>query len=56
MREVENAKRDRIEKMGIIPAFDADMEALANNYGQMAQGFRDFLNTLTPDSSDNENT
>ncbi len=56
MREIENAKRDRIEKMGIIPAFDADMKALANNYGRMVMEGKDFLVTLTPDSSDNENT
>jgi hypothetical protein len=42
--------------MGIIPQFNADMKALAHNYGQMADGWRAFLDTLTPDTSDNENT
>jgi hypothetical protein len=42
--------------MGFIPAFDADMKALADGYGRMAKEGRDFLATLTPDSSDNENT
>ena len=42
--------------MGFIPAFDADMKALADGYGRMVKEGKDFLATLTPDSSDNENT
>ncbi len=56
IRDVENAKRERREKMGFIQAFEADMLALAEGYGQMAKEGKDFLATLTPDSSDNENT
>ena len=52
VREVENAKRERIEKMGIIPAFDADMAALASRYGQMAAEGKAFLATLSDDSDD----
>jgi hypothetical protein len=54
VRELENAKRERIEKMGIIPAFDADMAALAENYGKMAAEGKAFLATLSDDSDDAE--
>ncbi len=52
VREIENAKRERIEKMGRIPAFDADMAALAANYGRMAAEGKAFLATLSSDSDD----
>ena len=54
VREIENAKRERIERMGFIPAFEADMEALANNYGRMAAEGKAFLATLSDDSDDAE--
>ncbi len=52
VREIENAKRERIEKMGISPAFDADMAALAASYGKMAAEGKAFLATLSDDSDD----
>jgi len=52
VREMENAKRERIEKMGAWPAFDADMAALAENYGRMAAEGKAFLATLSDDSDD----
>ena len=54
IREQENAKRQRIEKMGAWPAFDADMAALAENYGKMAAEGKAFLATLSDDSDDAE--
>jgi hypothetical protein len=51
-REIENARREGIEKMGFIPAFDADMAALAKNYGKMAAEGKEFLATLSDDSDD----
>jgi hypothetical protein len=52
VREIENAKRERIEKMGQIPAFEADMAALAENYGRMAAEGKAFLATMSSDSDD----
>jgi hypothetical protein len=52
VREIENDKRERIEKMGAIPAFDADMTALSEAYGKMASDGRAFLATLSDDSDD----
>jgi hypothetical protein len=52
VREIENAKRERIEQMSIIPAFDADMAALVENYGKMAAEGKAFLATLSDDSHD----
>jgi hypothetical protein len=52
VREIENDKRERIEKMGAIPAFDADMKALSEAYGKMASDGRAFLATLSDDSDD----
>jgi hypothetical protein len=54
VREIENAKRERIEKMGVIRAFEEDMAALANNYGRIAAAGQAFLDTLSDDSSDAE--
>ena len=54
VREIENAKRERVEKMGEWPAFDADMAALAENYGRMAAEGKAYLATLSDDSSDDE--
>jgi hypothetical protein len=54
LREIENEKRERIERMGAIPAFDADMAALANNYGTMSAQGSAFLDTLSDDASDDE--
>ena len=54
VREIENAKRARIEKMGVIPAFDADTGAMAAQYGAMAAEGRAFLASLSGDSSDDE--
>ncbi len=54
VREIENAKRARIEKMGVFPAFDADMGAVAAQYGAMAAEGRAFLASLGGDSSDDE--
>ena len=42
--------------MGYTAVLIADMEALADGYGRMVKEGKDFLATLTPDSSDNENT
>ena len=52
IRDVENARRERREKMGFFPAFEADMLALAEGYGRMAKEGKDFLASLSPDSSD----
>ena len=52
MREIENDKRERIEKMGAIPAFDADMRALSEGYGKLAADGRAYLATLSDDSDD----
>ncbi len=52
VREQENAKRERVEKMGEWPAFDADMAALAENYGRMAAEGKAYLATLSDDSDD----
>ncbi len=38
--------------MGEIPAFEADMAALAENYGRMAAEGKAFLATLSSDSDD----
>jgi hypothetical protein len=54
VREIENAKRERIKRMGVIPAFDADMKALADQYGTMAADDKAFLASLGDDSSDDE--
>ena len=54
VREIENAKRERIERMGVVPAFDADMKALADKYGTMAAVGKAFLASLSDDSSDDE--
>jgi hypothetical protein len=54
VREIENAKCERIEKMAFIPALEADMAALANNYGRMAAKGKAFLATLSDDSDDAE--
>jgi hypothetical protein len=54
VRERENAKRERIKRMGVIPAFDADMKALADQYGTMAAVGKSFLASLGDDSSDDE--
>ena len=54
VREIENAKRERIKRMGVIPAFDADMKALADKYGRMAADGESFLASLGDDSSDDE--
>jgi hypothetical protein len=51
-REIKNAKRARIEKMGAFPAFDADMTALSEAYGEMATAGKAFLATLSDDSDD----
>ncbi len=46
IRDVETAKRERRDKIGFIPAFDADMLALAEGYGRMTKEEKDFLATL----------
>ena len=38
--------------MGEIPAFEADMAALAENYGRMAAEGKAFLATMSSDSDD----
>ena len=40
--------------MGVVPAFDADMKALADQYGTMAAVGKSFLASLGDDSSDDE--
>ena len=53
IREQENAKRERIEKMGAWPAFDEDMKNLAENYGIMAAVGKAYLASLSDDSDSN---
>jgi hypothetical protein len=52
-REKENARLERLEKMGQIPAFDAAMDALAEGYGRIAADGKGYLAKLS-DSSDDE--
>ena len=40
--------------MGTIPAFDADMLALANRFGAAAKKGKAYLDTLSDDSSDED--
>jgi hypothetical protein len=47
----EEARLLRIEKIGFLPAFDADQAELGANYGKMAEDGRAYLNSL-PDDSD----
>jgi hypothetical protein len=54
VREIENEKRERIERMGVFPAFMADMSSLANKYGTMATKGQAFLDELGGDASDDE--
>ncbi len=53
IREQENAKRQRIEKMGEWPAFEEDMKKLAANYGVMAAEGKAYLASLSDDSDSN---
>ena len=50
VREIENNARERIERMGPLPAFYEDMDNLANNYGRMAAEGKAYLGTLSSDS------
>ena len=52
VREIENAKRERVERRGPFPAFMADMTALAATYGKMSDQGRAYLATLSDDTSD----
>jgi ATP-dependent exoDNAse (exonuclease V) beta subunit len=54
VREQENSERERIKRMGSIPAFDADIQKLADNYGKMAADGKAYLATLSEDSDDDE--
>jgi hypothetical protein len=54
LREIENARLERIENMGFIPAMDADMAALAESYGRTAAEGKAFLATLSDSSDDDE--
>ena len=54
VREIENAKRERVERMGVFPAFVADMTALEAKLGTMAAEGKAYLATLSDDSSDDE--
>jgi hypothetical protein len=36
VRKIENEKRERVERMGVIPAFNEDMDNMSATYGQMA--------------------
>ena len=42
----ENDERERIERMGSIPAFDADIQMLADNYGSMHDSGKEYLAEL----------
>ena len=52
VREQENAERERKRRMGSIPAFDADLQTLADTYGKMAAEGKAFLASLSDDSDD----
>ena len=54
VREVENAARQRVLRIGQIAAFDEDVLNLANKYGKLAADGRAYLASLTPDTSDDE--
>jgi hypothetical protein len=54
VREIENAKRERVERMGVFPALMADMTALGATYGKMAAEGEAYLATLSDDASDDE--
>ncbi len=47
VREIENDKRERVERMGVFAAFDEDMNNLAAKYGQIAADGRAYLGTLS---------
>jgi hypothetical protein len=52
VREIENDKRERVERMGVIPAFDEDMSNLAAGYGKMGDDGRAYLSTLSQSSDE----
>ncbi len=52
VREIENDKRERVERMGVIPAFDEDMKNLAATYGKMGHDGRAYLSTLSQSSDE----
>ena len=52
VREIENDKRERVERMGVIPAFDEDMKNLAAQYGKMGDDGRAYLSTLSQSSDE----
>ena len=54
VREQENAERERVQRMGTMPAFDADMLALSNRFGEAAKKGKAYLATLSDDSSDED--
>ncbi len=49
-REKELARQQRLETLGAIGVFDADMAKLAATYGQIGQDGQAYLATLTPPS------
>ena len=52
VREIENDKRERVERMGVIRAFDADMKNLAAGCGRMAADGEAYLATLSQSSAE----
>ncbi len=38
VREIENEKRERVERMGVIPAFDEGMDNMAATYNVWSNG------------------
>ncbi len=49
-REKELARQQRLETLGAIGVFDADMAELASTYGKIRQEAQAYLATLTPPS------
>ncbi len=52
VHEIENEKRERVERMGVIPAFDEDMNNLAAGYGKIVADGRAWLATLSQSSDE----
>jgi hypothetical protein len=50
LREKELARQERLQRLGPIGVFDADMALLSTTYGKISTDGQAYLDTLTPPS------